>query len=69
MVGRIRTSKPPYPAKFQPGDIAISLYRVEFTDGEVHEVGQEIVVTEEAVAYFNVCHEEYSKKDIPAGVA
>jgi len=48
--------------KFQPGDIAIAKFDVDFCDGSKHRVGQRIVVTEENVSYYNVCHLEYDKE-------
>jgi hypothetical protein len=49
----IKTFNPPYPNKFQDGDIAVSLGKVNFTDGTFHKTGDEIIVTEETVSYYN----------------
>lgn len=55
------TSQPPYPDKFKAGDIAIAKTHTEFMYGDKHEVGQEIVVTEETKSYYNVWHHLYDK--------
>ena len=51
-----------YPDKFKVGDIAIAKKYVKFMYGEEHRVGQEIVVTEDNKAYYNVCYKDYDKK-------
>ena len=58
---------------FKVGDIAVSRYELEFTDGTEHLVGQQIEVTEQNLSYFLVCWEEYDNleatpdEDILAG--
>lgn len=54
---------PPYPDKFHPGDFAVSKLLVRFSDGDVHNIGDQILITKENVAYYNVCHEHYDKLD------
>lgn len=58
------STQPPYPEKFKPGDIAISLTEVEFCDGTKHEEGEEILVTFKNASYYNVWHHIYAKKGI-----
>jgi hypothetical protein len=58
----VRTFSPPYPNKFKPGDTAIAKTDIRFCNGKTHRIGQEIVVSEETVSYYNVCHTEYDKK-------
>lgn len=48
--------------KFKPNDIAIALTDTQFTDDTKHTKGEEILVTEQTEAYFNVCHKNYDKK-------
>lgn len=55
-------AQPPYPNKFIEGDIVVCNTRIEFMDGEVHNIGQEILVTEKIKAYYNVCNKNYDKK-------
>lgn len=56
-----RQSQPPYPTKFQAGDVAISKVDVDFCNGEQHKAGDRIDITEENVAYYNVWHNYYDK--------
>lgn len=58
-----RTFVPPYPPKFNPGDIAIAKAEVHFPDGTVHMIGDRLEVTEATVSYYNVCHEDYDKEE------
>jgi hypothetical protein len=52
---------PPYPQKFNPGDIAIATTAIQFTDNTKHRIGERIKVTQENAAYFNVWHHIYNK--------
>ena len=56
-----QTDKPPMPEKFQPGDVAICKYNIDFTDGTSHKVGSKHTVTEQTVAYYNVMQSDYDK--------
>lgn len=50
--------------RFHPGDTVICKSHVRFIDGTEHTPGQEIVITKETCAYFNVCHKDYEKKEV-----
>jgi hypothetical protein len=55
--------QPPYPDKFKTGDVAVSKTNVDFTDGQKHHIGQEIVVKNDTVSYYNVMHQYYDLKE------
>lgn len=63
---KVTQSNPPvkYPNKFKAGDIAIAKRFIRFCDGAEHRRGQEILVTERTVHYYNVCHVDYDKKSV-----
>lgn len=54
-------SQPPYPNKFKPGDTAVATQDIDFCDNTKHVTGQQIVVTEDTVSYYNVWHTIYEK--------
>ncbi len=55
-------ANPPFPNKFKPGDVAISKQEIKFCDGTKHGIGEEIIVTEKTIDYFNVWHKIYDLK-------
>lgn len=57
----LRSFSLPHPNKFQIGDIAKAKRLIRFMDKTKHDIGQEIVVTEETKSYFNVCHSGYER--------
>lgn len=61
------TSQPPYPNKFKAGDIAVCLAEfIPFSNGDIHILGQKILVTEKTKSYYNVWHHIYDKVKIDA---
>src|SRR5205823_5978932 len=53
---------PSYLDKFKPGDIAISKEHIHFAHNNEHRIGQEILVQEYTVHYYNTYHNLYDKK-------
>lgn len=44
---------------FKAGDVVIAKRTIHFCDGTMHRKGQRIVIAENEVDYFDVCHADY----------